>query len=75
MVDASGADFEAKAAEYLRQVVEHEARAATMTNTKLRAGFLDLARMCRDLAAQMERQQQLMKQRRAPTCRCTRKPI
>ncbi len=30
-------------AEYMREAVEHEQRAATMTNPKLQAGFLDLA--------------------------------
>jgi hypothetical protein len=43
-------------AEYMREAVEHEQRAATMTNPKLQAGFLDLARMSRLLAAHMERQ-------------------
>jgi hypothetical protein len=50
------ADFKAKAADYVRQAVEHEKRAATMTDPKLKAGFLDLARMSRVLATHMERQ-------------------
>jgi hypothetical protein len=40
-----------------------EGRATAITDSKIRAGFLDLARMCRDLAAQMERQLEVMKQR------------
>lgn len=47
-------DFEARAADYLRQVIEHEEHAANATDANLRVGFLlALAQMCRDLAAQM----------------------
>ena len=47
----------------LRQAAELEGRAADATNANLKAGFLDLAKMCRDLAAQMQRQLELLKQR------------
>jgi hypothetical protein len=56
-------DFEARAADYLRQVIEHEEHAANATDANLRVGFLALAQMCRDLAAQMQRLLELLKQR------------
>jgi hypothetical protein len=57
-------DFETKATHYRWQALKHEEQALRAKNATLKNGFAGLAEMCLTRAAQMERQAQLMKDRR-----------